>query len=174
MTRTLSALALVLVLIGCAGKPTPYKPKADRTGYSQQQLDAPTWRVQFAGNINTPRETVENYLLYRSAEIMLFGGYEKFVMLEKDIERNVEYRDTGYYPHFGYGLHHGRHHGHHHGLSYYGPTRYSPLVSYSGTATIRIYSGGPPPNNAPVYDAQEIVQQLGPTMVLPQAGSGAS
>ena len=172
MTRAVSTLALVLLLIGCAGKPTPYQPKADRTGYSQQQLDAQTWRVQFAGNINTPRETVENYLLYRSAEIMLFGGYDKFVMLEKDIERNVNYRGTGYYPHFGYGLHHGLHHGHHYGLGYYGPVNYSPVVSYSGTATIRIYSGGPPPNNAPIYDAQEIVQQLGPTIVLPQAGSG--
>ncbi len=172
MTRALSALALVLVLIGCAGKPTPYQPKADRTGYSEQQLDAQTWRVRFAGNINTPRETVEDYLLYRSAEIMLFGGHDKFVMLEKDIERNVEYRDTGYYPNFEYDLSHGHHRGHHHGLRYYGPVYYSPLVSYSGTATIRIYSGGPPPNNAPVYDAQEIVQQLGPTIVLPQAGSG--
>ncbi len=168
MMRTLSALALVLVLNGCAGNPTPYQPKADRTGYSEQQLDAQTWRVQFAGNIDTPRETVENYLLYRSAEIMLFGGYDKFVMLEKDIERNVNYRGTGYYPHFGYGLHHG----HHYGLEYYGPVNYSPVVSYSGTATIRIYSGGPPPNNAPIYDAQEIVQQLGPTIVLPQTGSG--
>ncbi len=172
MTRALSALALVLVLFGCAREPTPYQPKADRTGYSEQQLDAQTWRVQFAGNINTPRETVENYLLYRSAEIMLFGGYDKFVMLEKNIERNVEYWGTGYYPHFGFGLHHGRHHGYHHGLSYYGPTRYSPIVSYSGTATIRIDSGGPPPNNAPVYNAQEIIQQLGPTIVLPQTGSG--
>ena len=172
MTRILSALALVLVLIGCAGRPTPYQPKADRTGYSQQQLDTQTWRVQFVGNIDTPRETVENYLLYRSAEIMLFGGYEKFVMLEKDIERNVEYRNTGYYTHFGYDLRRRRHRGHRHGLRHYGPAYYSPLVSYSGTATIRIYSGGPPPNNAPVYDAQEIVQQLGPTIVLPQAGSG--
>ncbi len=116
MTRALSTLTLVLVLIGCAGNPTPYQPKADRTGYSQQQLDAQTWRVQFAGNINTPRETVENYLLYRSAEIMLFGGYDRFVMLEKDIERIVNYRGTGYYPYFGYGLHHGHHHGHYHGL----------------------------------------------------------
>ncbi len=167
MTRALSALALVLVLIGCAGKPTPYQPKADRTGYSQQQLDAQTWRVQFAGNIDTPRETVENYLLYRSAEIMLFGGHEKVVMLEKDIERNVEY-----YPNFEYGLRRGRRHGNHHGLGYYGPVYYGSLVSYSGTATIRIYSGDPPTPDAPVYDAQEIVQQLGPTIVLPQAGSG--
>ena len=166
--RALSTLALVLVLIGCAGTPTPYQPKVDRAGYSQQQLDSQTWRVQFAGNINTPRETVENYLLYRSAEIMLFGGHDKFVMLEKDIERIVNYRGTGYYPHFGYGLRHG----HHHGLGYYGPVNYSPVVSYRGTATIRIYSGGPPPNNAPIYDAQEIVQQLGPTIVLPQTRSG--
>ena len=172
MRHALSALASVLVLIGCAGEPTPYQPKANRTGYSQQRLDAQTWRVQFAGNINTPRETVENYLLYRSAEIMLFGGYEKFVMLEKDIERNVKYWDAGYYPHFGFGLHHGHRHGYHHGLGYYGPAYYTPLVSYSGTATIRIYSGGSPPNNAPIYDAQEIVQQLGPTIVLPQTGSG--
>ena len=168
MTRALSALALVLVLVGCAGEPTPYQPKADRTGYSEQQLDTQTWRVQFAGNIDTPRETVENYLLYRSAEIMLFGGYEKFVILEKDIERNVEYWGSGYYPYSGFGLHRGRYHG----LSYGGPTRYKPIVSYSGSATIRIYSGGPPPNNAPVYDAQEIVQRLGPTIVLPQTESG--
>ncbi len=166
MARALSALALLLVLFGCAGKPTPYQPKVDRTGYSQQQLGAQTWRVQFAGNFDTPRETVENYLLYRSAEIMLVGGYDTFVMLEKDIERNVEYLETGYYPHFGYGRGHG------YGLWYYGPVYHSPLVSYSATATIRIYSGGPPPSNAPVYDAQEIVQQLGPTAVLPQTGSG--
>ena len=172
MLRVLSGLILVLVLSGCVAEPTPYQPKADGTGYSQQQIDAQTWRVQFVGNIDTPRETVENYLLYRSAEIMLFRGYDKFVMLEKDVERNVEYWGTGYYPHFGFGLHHGHHHGHHHGLWYYGPTRYSPLVSYSAAATIRIYTGGPPPANAPVYDAQEIVQQLGPTIVLPQTGSG--
>ena len=168
MMRTLSALALVLVLNGCAGNPTPYQPKADRTGYSEQQLDAQTWRVQFAGNIDTPRETVENYLLYRSAEIMLFGGYDKFVMFEKNIENNVRYRATGLYPHFGYSSRHG----YHHGLGFYAPVNYSPSVSYSGTATIRIYSGGTPPNNAPIYDAQEIVQQLGPTIVLPQTGSG--
>ena len=168
MTRALSALALVLVLIGCVGNPTPYQPKADRTGYSQQQLDTQTWRVQFAGNIDTPRETVENYLLYRSAEIMLFGGYDKFVMFEKNIENNVRYRATGLYPHFGYSSHHG----YHHGLGFYAPVNYSPSVSYSGTATIRVYSGGSPPNNAPIYDAQEIVQQLGPTIVLPQIGSG--
>ncbi len=166
--RALSALALVLVLNGCAGNPTPYQPKTDRTGYSEQQLDAQTWRVQFAGNIDTPRETIENYLLYRSAEIMLFGGYDKFVMFEKNIENNVRYRATGFYPHFGYSSHHG----YHQGLGFYAPVNYSPSVSYSGTATIRIYSGGSPPNNAPIYDAQEIVQLLGPTIVLPQAGSG--
>ena len=38
---------------------TDTQPKTDGTGYSQQQLDSRTWRVQFAGNKNTSRETVE-------------------------------------------------------------------------------------------------------------------
>ncbi len=167
-TRPLIAMVLGLALTGCAAGPTPYQPKTDGTGYSQQQLDSRTWRVQFAGNVNTPREIVENYLLYRAAEIMLFGGFDQFVLLDKDVERNVEYQGYGYQPHFGFG----HFHGHHHGLSYYGPTHYSPLVSYSAIATIRVYSADRPSDDGPIYDAQEIIQRLGPTIILPQIRPG--
>ncbi len=140
IARVLGGLVFALGLAGCAVAPTPYQPDSDGTGYAQQQLDARTWRVQFAGNARTPRRTVENYLLYRSAEIMLFGGY--------------------YY-----------------GPRYYGPGYYergagASLVRYSATATIRVYSGGQPPKDAAVYDAREIIRQLGPTIVMPEVRPG--
>ncbi len=37
---------------------------------------------------------------------------------------------------------------------------------------IRVYSGGQPPKDAAVYDAREIIRQLGPTIVMPEARPG--
>ncbi len=164
---------LTLGLGACAAQPTPYQPEMDRTGYAEQQLDARTWRVQFTGNFDTPRETVENYLFYRSAEIMLSGGYEKFVLLEKVIERDVEHRGYGYSPyHFGFGFHHGhvRNFGHHRLPGYYGPRYYRSLTRYTGYATIRTFVGRQPLGDLQVYGAREVIQKLGPTVVLPEAG----
>jgi len=165
--RMMAAAAMSLSLVACAAQPTPYQPRAEGTGYAEQQLDSRTWRVEFAGNTVTPRETVENYLLYRAAEIMLFGGFDKFVILEKEIERNVVYQGYGAYrPYFGFGSSRRRHFGY----GYYGsyaPDRYYPRVSYAGYATVRIFKGGAASGDAMVYDAQELVQQLGPTIRLP-------
>ncbi len=170
--RTLAAAALSLILSACAAQPTPYQPRIDGTGYAEQQLDSQTWRVEFAGNTVTSRETVENYLLYRAAEVMLFGGYDRFVILEKEIERNVAYQGYGgYQPQIGVGFFHSRSFGYgYHGA--YAPDRYYPRVNYTGYATIRTYKGGRVPGDAVVYNAQELVQQLGPTIQLPQPPEG--
>ncbi|MHA1599635.1 MAG: CC0125/CC1285 family lipoprotein [Alphaproteobacteria bacterium] len=170
--RTIAIAALSLSLVACVAQPTPYQARAEGTGYTEQQLDSQTWRVEFAGNTVTPRETVENYLLYRAAEIMLFGGYDKFVVLEKEIEKNVTYQGSGVYrPHIGVGFSRHRHFGY----GYYGsyaPDRYYPRVNYTGYMTIRTLKGAPVPSDAVVYDAQELVQQLGPTIRLPQPAEG--
>ena len=170
--RTMAAAALSLSLAACAAQPAPYQPRADGLGYAEQQLDSRTWRVEFAGNTVTPRGTVDNYLLYRAAEIMLFGGYDKFVILEKEIERNVAYQGFGVYrPHFGIGFY--RHRSFGYGYSGgFAPDRYYPRVSYTGYATIRTLEGGPVPSDAVIYDAQELVEQLGPTIRLPQQAGG--
>lgn len=159
-------------LIGCATQPTPYQARTNGTGYAQQQLDSRTWRVQFAGNTNTPRETVENYLLYRSAEIMLSGGHDKFILLEKDIERNVDYRAFGYTPFYGFGSRYGYYYGLQYGPSFYGPVHYTARSSYAAVATIRAQDGEPAAAGAPVYDANELIQELGETIVLPVPDQG--
>lgn len=151
-----------MALAGCAQQPTPYEAQGGRsTGYDQQQIDGRTWRVEFAGNAATPRETVDNYLLYRAAEIMRFGGYDRFVVLEKEVERDVAYRGFGPYPgHIGVGV--GRHGGHFgYGI---GVHDYYPVTRYRAFATVRVYEGGPPPAGLEVYDASEVIAQLGPTI----------
>ncbi len=161
-----AGLAVLMLLSACAARPTPYQSRDGAFGYAQTQIDSQTWRVDFAGNVDTPRGTVENYLLYRSAEIMLFGGHERFIVLEKEVERTRDYRSTGPYPyHFGY---RGRRHAHglhHHG---HGARQTYALDSYRAFATIRVYSGGSPPAGLPVYAARDLIARLGPSVVLPR------
>jgi hypothetical protein len=57
------------VLVACVGA-TPYQPAQPRGfGYTEERLDKNKYRVTFRGNSITPRETVEDYLLYRAAEL---------------------------------------------------------------------------------------------------------
>ena len=77
-----SALILsLLVLAGCA-TPAPYAPMTpgQATGYTDRQLSDNRWRVTFTGNSVTPRETVENSLLQRAAEVTLASGHMDTVL----------------------------------------------------------------------------------------------
>lgn len=77
-------------MTGCA-TPTPYRPAAstgaDRTGYSDQRVEANRFRVTFTGNSMTSRETVEQYLLYRAAQPTTEQGYDWFTMADRQTER---------------------------------------------------------------------------------------
>ena len=72
---------LVLLLAGCA-VPTPYQPATKGYGYSEQQLESNRYRVTFSGNSVTPRDTVQNYLLYRAAEVTRESGHDYFTVVD--------------------------------------------------------------------------------------------
>lgn len=82
------ATAAVLALSGCA-TPTPYQaangPVADayHPGYSDTKLEDNRFRIVFAGNDATSRETVENYLLYHAADLTLQNGYDWFEVVKR-------------------------------------------------------------------------------------------
>jgi len=65
-------VALAAGLTACA-TPTPYQPnirgQAASGGYSEVRIEPDRFRVNFAGNSLTSRETVEGYLLFRAAEL---------------------------------------------------------------------------------------------------------
>ena len=93
--RAVLLLLLVLAVGGCAA-PTPYGPAADGYGYAEQQLESNRYRVAFAGNSVTPRDVVQNYLLYRAAEVTLEKGHDYFTLVDQDVERSTVYHGTGF------------------------------------------------------------------------------
>ena len=78
-------LGLAALLAGCA-MPAAYAPRrtGQETGYTDRELTPNRFRVTFTGNSATPRETVENYLLLRAAEVTLASGSTYFLFDSRD------------------------------------------------------------------------------------------
>jgi len=109
--RHLVLAASAAVLAACATT-TPYQPASKPggfDGFSQTMIENDRARVTFGGNSLTERETVENYLLYRAAEMAVERGFDHFTLAERDTEQKTRLRSTGssfgsglYDPYFGY------------------------------------------------------------------------
>ena len=56
----------------------------DGYGYSEQRIEENRYRVSFAGNSATSRQTVEDYLLYRAAELTVQTGHDWFEVVDRD------------------------------------------------------------------------------------------
>lgn len=165
--RVALAAGLVLLIAACA-QPTPYKPRLDSsTGYSEQQIEGNRFRVTFYGNDVTPRETVENYLLYRAAELTLQRDGDHFVLVGKDIERITDYYGNNAGWPGGYSVYGSRWPG----STGYGMGWSSNIYAqnrYQAYADILIFKGKTPKDDPKSFDARMVIQQLGPTLRYPQ------
>ncbi|MEQ8806303.1 MAG: hypothetical protein RIE87_11705 [Rhodospirillales bacterium] len=175
-------LAVVLGLAACAA-PTPYGPASGADGarghgYWEQGLEDNRIRVTFSGNTVTPRETVENYLLYRAAEITLARGRDHFVVATRGTDKTTAYHTSydydgpfgfGFGPSFGfYGPGRGWCCGFHgyHGYSYFGghaETTSRPVDRYTAHADV-VLGRGPKPDGADAYDARAVIARLAPAI----------
>lgn len=194
-------LPLLLALGACSSmKPTAYAPATAESayGYKEQKLDENTWRVTVAGNSRTERELVENQLLYRAAEIALANGADGFVLLERDVERDVKYqtRYDPYYaypyggfwgyrpvydpfgarlypPGFGYGFGYG-YGGYSAGIGmvFAPPARAETraITKYTAYAEVRLYQGAAPLGEGTTYDARQVIAELGGRVNKPAPG----
>ena len=88
---SLAALAVGLLAACAVGTPTPYQPMQADGGFNEQKIEKNRYRVTFVGNTITPREDVENYLLFRIAELTLSQGYDYFILSKDDTEANTTY-----------------------------------------------------------------------------------
>jgi hypothetical protein len=157
--RALLGLVAVGALAGCGGAPTPYQPASGGYGYSEQQIEDNRYRVSFAGNDLTSAETVQNYLLYRAAEVTLDHGYDYFTMVDRNLDRSTAYWGTGPSTYVGSGF--GRHSG---GFIGFGTTTARPIDSYTAYADIVMSRGAKPADDVNAYDARDVLRRLDGTI----------
>jgi hypothetical protein len=181
MTRLALPLlsALALTLAGCETA-TPYQPAGIHNpgasgGYSDQQIEANRWRVTFAGNSLTSRDTVERYLLYRAAELTVQQGFDWFAATDRATDKSTQtYIDPyfgaywgpqwGFYRR-GYGWGYGRW-----GDPFWGgPLDVDQTSEFRASAEI-IMGKGPKPGDRSAFDAHSVIEHLGPTIQRPRSG----
>ncbi len=157
--------SLIVALTACGGA-TPYRPLENGYGYSERKLESNRYSVTFAGNAQTPRQVVEDYLLYRAAEVTLANGYDHFVLADQDTEADtrlysnfVDYGGFGYYrwgPHFGTGI---------------GVATTTSITQYEGRADI-VMLKGKKPADVKAFDARQVKANIEPRIERPkQSGS---
>lgn len=187
-TRALmGALAGAVLMAGCVTTaPTPYAPATEsHGGYSGQELEDDRVRLSFAGNASTSRETVENALLARAAEVTLHKGFDHFIVTEKDTERFT--RHDVAQPRMSFAFMHGfgsrccrgpySSFGYRYGFSPWSPFWYDPprpvatAHRYTARAVIVMGLGAPPDGAVDAYDARAVMARLGPTLVRPAPDS---
>jgi len=175
-------LAAALLVTGCTTA-TPYQPLQRgsdvKGGFSEQRIEENRFRITFSGNSMTSRERVENYLLYRAAELTTQAGYDGFTMVTRatdpHVRTTVSSRPFGpgpwgwWGPSWRY-----RYGGYWHSWD---PWGYSPfwaddidvntVTNYEAMAEIVMYRGRKPDDPAS-FNAREVMQNLGPTIELPR------
>ncbi len=168
--RRLLFAALLLALGACATQ-TPYQPSDGGYGYREQQIEEDRFRVTFAGNASTPRETVQNYLLYRAAELTIQNGFDHFTVVDRDVERSTRYYSQGYVDDFGYyDFPYRRGHRRFYRPGFYSSNAY-PVSEYSSVADIVMAEGEKPEDDVNAYDALDVLQRLQSLVRPPEPSS---
>jgi len=159
-----AALIPALFLAACATA-TPYQPRVGDSsyGYADQPIESNRYRVTFAGNSLTSRDTVETYLLYRAAQLTLEKGYDYFVVADQDMAVDTRYREyfggAGlgayyWYPRFGVAA---------------GTSTSTPVNQYEARCMIQLFNGSKPAENPAAYDAHEVIKNLENLIARPQS-----
>ena len=159
-----------LALVACESL-SIYKPakSVGDTGFSEQKLTDDQYRVTFQGNANTSRSRVEDYLLFRAAELTLENDFNYFVVNEHntDVDKDYLIRYTNSYglydhyhgpiefrfPYYAYGYKWG--------YPMQGSVR--EINRYSAIAYIKMYSGAPETDaDTLVFNAENVMENFGP------------
>ena len=183
----LAVLALACGLAACETA-TPYQQLNPNNvaggGYRDSRLDSNHWRVTFAGNSMTSRDTVERYLLYRAAELTTTQGFDWFQENDQQTDKKSEVFADPYYGRWNYGygwrpswrFYRPRAGvGFSAGWSTWGPgwandpwgaAYASEFNRYDVSADIMMGRG---PKPAQALDAHEVMMNLGPSIARPKA-----
>lgn len=158
----LALAALATVGLAACATTTPYQPLKDGQGYAEQKIESNRYKVTFSGNSSTSKQTVENYLLFRAAEVTLANGYDYFVVADRDTESDTRYSQSyNGFGGFGYGWYPRSSVG-------FGASTAIPSTEYEAQASILVFKGKKPETETKAYDAREVKQNLETLVLRPQ------
>jgi hypothetical protein len=165
----IGAFALAVALCALCGCATAYHSKGLTGGYSDSQLDATTYRVEFTGNGFTSRSRVENLMLYRCAELTVNGGHTHFAILKGDTtagtsDMYIPGARTGSATIVGNSVYWNEVHN---------PGVHIPVTRYGATVLIRVFDGAPAEIPGAI-DARSLMFYLGPSIGRKQAAQVAA
>ncbi len=172
--RCAAALAALAIsaLSACA---TPYQAKGLRGGYSDTRVDSNTVMVAYRGNAYTDRQTVQSYLLYRSAQVTVGDGYDYFVLTSGDTEARhgaistpSTYSSTTSASAFASG---NSAFGNSQTFGVVNPGQTISYTKYGANAVIKMFKGKKPSDDPQAYDAHEVIQYMGPGITGEPAAS---
>ena len=155
------SLAMFGLLVACKGHPTPYQPAVDGYGYSEQRIEDNRYRVIFAGNDLTKADTVQNYLLYRAAEVTLNHGYDYFTMVDRYLDRSTRYSGSSSTSELGGYV---TEDGDYVNGSFFSTYSADPFHSYAAYADMVMFKGEKPASDVHAYDARSVLRQLSPSI----------
>lgn len=168
----LAALAALAFTLAACETPAAYAPRLTgmSTGYTDRELAPGRFRVTFTGNAVTSRDTVENYLLLRAAEVTLASGGTHFLFDDRDTRARTStyaspmlagpgywgggYGYWGFRPRWGYG-------------AFGPPLMINQTTRYEAYAEIVVLKPGQERNENRAVDAREIVNHLSPQVDHP-------
>jgi hypothetical protein len=163
--------AAVLALSACAPASPYYGPKqpGETVGYTDVQLDQNRYRVTYTGNSATDRETVENFLLMRAAQVTVQSGYTNFLFDTRDTKAKTSYYSnfTGWPGGPGYGWY-----WHSWDYGFGGPpydveAQSRPITRYEAYAEIVMLTAAQATKESRSINAQSIIQHLGSLVAPP-------
>jgi hypothetical protein len=175
MPKTLAILAFVGILglgtlAGCAPTPPYFGPRdADHsTGYTDEKLDQNRYRITYIGNSSTTRETVEDFLMLRSAQVVAQAGGHYFMFDMRDTKARTTYlTDFEGFPGWGppgppFGWYW-------HSWPYYDDQQAEsrPITQYHAYAEIVLLTDAQAAKEPRSIDAQSIIEHLGPKAAPP-------
>jgi hypothetical protein len=167
--RIAASLAF-LALAACAQQSPYFGPKqpGESVGYTDTRLGQNRYRVTYSGNSATDRETVENFLLVRAAQVTLASGYSHFLFDTRDTKAKTSYFSsfTGWPGWDGYG---GYWHSWDFGPPFDVQGESRPITRFEAYAEIVMLTPMQAAKELKAIDAHEIIARLGPG-VLPPPG----
>ncbi len=172
----MAGAALALGFLAACASVTPYQQATRGGGYTDQALDDGRYRITFEGNSQTDLATIENYVLYRAAEVTLANGYDYFIVIDSNTEAMRHFVTTGtsfggrgfgrrgFF--YGHGFRGSRFHGRGFGGDFGSTTATTrERLSYTVGTIIEAHRGDKP-SNSNAYDARQLIDNIGPRLVL--------